>query len=33
MDTKLSKRAQAELDRANALESVRGILGGDNKPN
>jgi hypothetical protein len=30
--TKLTKKAQAELDRANALESVRGILGGDNKP-
>jgi hypothetical protein len=30
--TKLTKKQQAELDRANALESVRGILGGDNKP-
>ena len=30
--TKLTKKAQAELDRANALESVKGILGGDNKP-
>ena len=30
--TKLTKKAQAELDRAGALESVKGILGGDNKP-
>jgi hypothetical protein len=30
--TKLTKKQQAEIDRANALESVRGILGGDNKP-
>jgi hypothetical protein len=30
--TKLTKKQQAELDRANALESVKGILGGDNKP-
>jgi hypothetical protein len=30
--TKLTKKQQAELDRANALESVRSILGGDNKP-
>lgn len=30
--TKLTKKQQAELDRAHALESVKGILGGDNKP-
>jgi hypothetical protein len=30
--TKLTKKAQAELERTAALESVKGILGGDNKP-